>query len=221
VPLERWLAHRALLRMDRQDWRPAAQDVDEALDVLHAAGFQEYGASAIVYAAAARLCIHRRDRDAANAAQLQAMRLRTLTTWTFPYSGVLLRLELADVQLALNDTDGARILLQEIDDILHHRPQLGLLNDRVDQLRARLSTAHRVLSGGPTLTAAELRIIPYLQTNLTLQEIADRLYVSRNTVNTHVGAIYRKLQVSSRGEAVMTAREIGLLADGTSGPAAR
>jgi LuxR family maltose regulon positive regulatory protein len=221
VPIARWLAHRALLRMDRGDWRPAAEDVDEALDIVEAAGLEEYGASAFVYVAAARLGIHRRDSDAATAAQQQAMRLRTLTTWAFPYSGVLLRLELAEVQLALNDPDGARILLHEIDDILHHRPQLGRLNDRVDQLRARLSTAHKVLRGGPTLTAAELRIIPYLQTNLTLQEIGDRLYVSRNTVNTHVGAIYRKLRVSSRGEAVNTAREIGLLADATSGPEMR
>ena len=188
--------------------------VYESLAIVEMAGLEEYGASAMVYAAAARLHVHRRDSDAAIASQAKAMRLRVVTTWTFPYIGVLLRLVLADVQLALNDVDGARILVHEIDEIVHHRPELGRFNDRVDHLRTRVSTANKVLGSGPTLTAAELRIVPYLQTNLTLQEIGDRLYVSRNTVNTHVGSIYRKLQVSSRGEAVRTARDIGLLADG-------
>jgi LuxR family maltose regulon positive regulatory protein len=213
VPHARWLAHRALLRMDRGDWLAAARDVDDALAIVDANGLQEYGASAIVYAATARLCIHRSDRAGAAAAQLHAMRLRTPTTWSLPHLGVLLRLELADTQLALADVDGARILLREIDEILHHRPQLGVLNDRVDALRTRLSTAQHVLNGGPTLTAAELRIVPYLPTNLTLQEIGDRLYISRNTVNTHVRSIYRKLRVSGRGETVRRAREMGLLAD--------
>jgi LuxR family maltose regulon positive regulatory protein len=221
VPHARWLGHRALLRMERDDWLLAARDVDDALQIVTAGRLREYGASAIVHAAAARLSVHRHDHVAATTAQLEAMRLRMLTTWTFPYFGVLLRLELADVQLALADADGVRILLLEIDEILHHRPHLGVLNDRVDRLRERLSTAHKVLSGGPTLTAAELRILPYLQTNLTLREIGERLYVSRNTVNTHVRAICRKLQVSGRSEAVTKAREIRLLADSGTGPTGR
>lgn len=215
VPQARWTAHRALLRMDRGDWPAAASDAHEALAVVDRVGLQEYAASAVVYAATARLCIHRQDRAGAAGVLLHAMRLRTLTTWSLPHLGVLLRLELADVQLALAEVDGARIVLREIDEILHHRPQLGALIDRVEALRTRLSTAQQVLKGGPTLTAAELRILPYLSTNLTLQDIGDRLYISRNTVNTHVGAIYRKLHVSNRGEAVLVAKEIGLLADGT------
>jgi LuxR family maltose regulon positive regulatory protein len=50
-----------------------------------------------------------------------------------------------------------------------------------------------------------------MQTHLTLGAIAERLYVSRNTVSTQVKSIYRKLGVSSRREAVDSARDIGLL----------
>ena len=61
------------------------------------------------------------------------------------------------------------------------------------------------------LTAAELRVLAYLPTHLSLQEIADRLVVSRNTVKTHSVAVYRKLGVSSRSDAVDAARRFGYL----------
>lgn len=61
------------------------------------------------------------------------------------------------------------------------------------------------------LTAAELRVLALLPTHLSLQEIADRLIISRNTAKTHAVAIYRKLGVSSRGGAVDAARRCGLL----------
>ena len=65
--------------------------------------------------------------------------------------------------------------------------------------------------GAPPLTAAELRLLPYLQTHLTLAEIGERLFVSRNTVGSEVTSIYRKLGVSSRADAVRQATAVGLL----------
>ena len=67
------------------------------------------------------------------------------------------------------------------------------------------------VTGGSPLTPAELRLLPYLQTHLTIREIAERLFVSRNTVSSEVGSIYRKLGVSSRSDAVEQATTIGLL----------
>ena len=66
-------------------------------------------------------------------------------------------------------------------------------------------------TGGSPLSPAELRLLPYLQTHLTIREIGERLFVSRNTVNSQVGSIYRKLGVSSRGDAVQRASMVGLL----------
>ena len=62
-----------------------------------------------------------------------------------------------------------------------------------------------------TLTSAELRLFPYLSTYLTLPEIGERLYLSRNTIKTQVVSIYRKLGVSSRREAVERAHDLGLI----------
>src|SRR5207244_4026084 len=61
------------------------------------------------------------------------------------------------------------------------------------------------------LTSAELRVLPFLPTYLSFQEIAERLMISRNTVKTHAMSIYGKLWASSRGEAVERAVEMGLL----------
>jgi LuxR family maltose regulon positive regulatory protein len=50
-----------------------------------------------------------------------------------------------------------------------------------------------------------------LRGDLSQQEIARELYVSINTVKTHTTAIYRKLGVSSRGQAIERARRLGLI----------
>ena len=64
---------------------------------------------------------------------------------------------------------------------------------------------------GSDLTPAELRLLGYLPTHLSLREIAEEFVVSTNTVKSQAQAVYRKLGVSSRAEAVNVAREAGLL----------
>jgi LuxR family maltose regulon positive regulatory protein len=64
------------------------------------------------------------------------------------------------------------------------------------------------------LSEAELRVMRYLPGNLKAPEIAAELFVSANTVRTHLRRIYTKLDAHSRGEAVVRARELGLLAPG-------
>ena len=61
------------------------------------------------------------------------------------------------------------------------------------------------------LTQREKSILAYLATSMTAGEIADELYLSVNTVKTHLAAIYRKLGASGRRAAVRRARELELL----------
>jgi LuxR family maltose regulon positive regulatory protein len=65
--------------------------------------------------------------------------------------------------------------------------------------------------GASALTNAELRLLPMLATHLSFPEIGERLFVSRHTVKTQAMSIYRKLEASSRSEAVRKAEETGLL----------
>jgi LuxR family maltose regulon positive regulatory protein len=62
------------------------------------------------------------------------------------------------------------------------------------------------------LTDSETRILRYLPTHLTAHDIANELFLSENTVNTHTHHLYTKLGVHSRHEAVDRARALGLLA---------
>jgi PAS domain S-box-containing protein len=64
-----------------------------------------------------------------------------------------------------------------------------------------------------TLTARELVILEWLATPLTQSRIASELFVSVNTVKSHIGHIYRKLGVNSRQGAVECARSLDLLKD--------
>jgi LuxR family transcriptional regulator, maltose regulon positive regulatory protein len=65
------------------------------------------------------------------------------------------------------------------------------------------------------LTERELAILRYLPTIMSNREIARQVYVSVNTVKTHLKQIYRKLGVASRRDAIARARELHLLGPST------
>lgn len=60
------------------------------------------------------------------------------------------------------------------------------------------------------LTRRERVILSNLDETVTLEEIAAKLFVTRNTVKSQVRSVYRKLGVSTRADAVECARQIGL-----------
>jgi LuxR family maltose regulon positive regulatory protein len=77
---------------------------------------------------------------------------------------------------------------------------------------AAAAPAGRTRSMREPLSQAETRVLRYLPTGLTMPEIAEQLYLSANTVRTHLRHIYQKLGAHQRGEAVDRARALGLLA---------
>jgi LuxR family maltose regulon positive regulatory protein len=62
------------------------------------------------------------------------------------------------------------------------------------------------------LSESELRVLRYLPTNLHATEIASELFVSENTIRTHMRHLYAKLGVHRRADAVRRGRDLGLLA---------
>ena len=65
--------------------------------------------------------------------------------------------------------------------------------------------------GFDELSERELAVLRLLSSRLSLREIGNELYVSLNTIKTHTRNVYAKLRVSSRQQAVIRARELGLL----------
>jgi LuxR family transcriptional regulator, maltose regulon positive regulatory protein len=140
----------------------------------------------------------------------RATGLRPLLTYALPVVSVQALLELARAFLAVVDPAGARAALEQAQGILQQRPDLGTLSAAADQLQSRLGQIVVAERGASSLTTAELRLLPLLPTHLSFPEIGDRLFISRHTVKSQVNSLYRKLGVSSRGEAVDRMAELGL-----------
>ena len=90
----------------------------------------------------------------------------------------------------------------------------ALISEILDLLAGRAPPRGRdttQLLSGP-LTESETRVLRYLPTNLSAPEIAGELYLSLNTIRTHMRHLYSKLGVHTRAEAVERARALGLLA---------
>ena len=100
----------------------------------------------------------------------------------------------------------------------HETAHGALLADIVDLMRGEpvTRTDREPLSQAEELSPSELRVLRYLPTNLTRPEIGRELYVSINTVNTHIRNIYSKLGARDRSSAVQRARQLRLLASGRS-----
>jgi LuxR family transcriptional regulator, transcriptional regulator of spore coat protein len=60
------------------------------------------------------------------------------------------------------------------------------------------------------LTRREIVVLQELSEDVTLEEIATKLFVTRNTVKSQVRSLYRKLGVSTRADAVAWAEAAGL-----------
>ncbi|HEY8717154.1 LuxR C-terminal-related transcriptional regulator [Pengzhenrongella sp.] len=82
-----------------------------------------------------------------------------------------------------------------------------------------MSTLELVRQAGPTstlveliepLTRRELVVLQNLSGDVTLEEIASKLFVTRNTIKSQVRSLYRKLGVSTRADAVAWAQVAGL-----------
>jgi LuxR family maltose regulon positive regulatory protein len=144
---------------------------------------------------------------------------------------------------ALRDEPGALDALERCLDLAEPRGNGGVLLTFGASLRSLLrraiarGTSHRsladdllaVLDGGSVsddrsihpllepLSERELAVLRFLPTMLSNAEIAAEMFVSANTVKTHLKHVYRKLDVADRRQAVRRARELRLLSPGLRG----
>ena len=91
---------------------------------------------------------------------------------------------------------------------------MGRLRPVADELERDLRRARIRADSGELLTtpsAAEVAVLELLTGDLSAREIAAELFLSPNTVRSHLRAIYRKLGVNSRADAVARATALGLI----------
>jgi LuxR family maltose regulon positive regulatory protein len=120
------------------------------------------------------------------------------------------RVSLARAAAHIGDPSSARELTVECDRYLEQIADAPVLLDWLREARRAVESASEVTAD---LTPAELRVLRFLPTHLSFPEIAAEVYVSPNTVKTQAQAVYRKLGVSSRREAVERGRAAGLMGE--------
>ncbi len=205
-------AELAILAIDDGTWVDAESHAHVAVRAIDDNHMEGYPTTALALAVSARVALRRGDTAAGERLLARAMRARVHCTHVLPYLAIRVRLQLAKAFAGRGDRAAAQHLLREIDELRTRRPHVGVLAEEIDRFRAKLGEMAARVASVP-LTPAELRLLPYLQTHLTVAEIGQRLYISRNTVSTEVGSIYRKLGVTTRGAAVDRAIESGLLGE--------
>jgi LuxR family maltose regulon positive regulatory protein len=205
------LAIRSLIAMDRRRWPDAEAMLDRAVELVRTAGIEEYIESALVFALAARVATRAGDHARATEHLTQVNRIRPRLNHAIPYQAALTLIHAGYAYLEMGDAGGARAVTRELRDVLLHRPDLGVIVDQATEMYAVLEAAGDGTVGVSSLTAAELRLVPFLSTHLSFREIGERLYLSRHTVKTQAISIYRKLGVSSRSGAIERMHAIGLI----------
>ena len=202
------LTQLAVIALMEEDWEEAAALITRARSQVDRHGLAGSATVALVFAASAVVRAHRGRVEEAQSDMAAAIRLQELLVDFAPWYDVELRILLARAAVRLSDVTGARTALVDASRLMRRVPEAVALQAWLQDAWAR----HDAFTGpSAVLTGAELRILRYLPTHLSFREIAGREYVSANTVKSQANAVYRKLNVSSRSEAVSRACEIGLL----------
>jgi LuxR family transcriptional regulator, maltose regulon positive regulatory protein len=206
------LAQLALLAVERDDWTLGAELATRARLQIERFHLGEHATMSLVLAVAAMTQAQLGDIEAAKSDSRDAMRLLATMNDFAPWYVAEARIVLSRAALRLSDVVTARVLLDDAARALRSEPDAPVLRAWLDDARAQVEAYSASAAIAPTsLTTAELRVLRLLPTHLSFREMGTRLYVSPNTVKTQAQAVYRKLDASSRSEAVVRARDLGLL----------
>ncbi len=198
------LGYLAFAAARTDDWSIARKAAQEAAALSAEAGLDDALPGGIALTARALVLAHDGHLERAGAELARARRVRNLfggTRWMQADINIHwgnLSLDTGDRLAAQEHIDVARAALAGYEDP-------GMLVCRLEDLERRrcsLTDLH--------ITRAEVRVLPFLPTHLSIKEIAAQLFVSPATVKTHVSSVYAKLDASTRSEAVARMHELGL-----------
>ena len=207
------LAVLSLIASDTDDDRTAATLARRAVEGAEAQGLLAEPLCGIVYLALGRALIHQGAFAEAEEQLGRALELFEIDSMVLHRAQAMLLL--ASVRRGDGDLPGARALVARARELVKRSADPGILSMLLEQSVRALDTGpHRRVEGAP-LTERELAVLRLLPARLSNREIGRELYVSINTVRSHIQAIYRKFEVGTRDEAVTHGRQLGLLPGST------
>lgn len=205
------LSWQGLVALMEDDWGRGVPLIARAGDLVRSHHLDRLATSAITVTATALLQAARGSKDEARVTLGAARRLSSQVRQIAPWFAVVGPLVQARVAILLGDGGLARSLCSEAKGQMHS----GLSGTVLQAFLADTDTLLReVRAEGISpdeLTLAELRVLQYLPSRLTMSEIGEHLFISQNTVKSHTLAIYRKLGTTSRNASVYRARMLGMV----------
>jgi LuxR family transcriptional regulator, maltose regulon positive regulatory protein len=198
----------SLVAVERGELADAQHWVRRAERILANAGpgLRTAPQSSLVFTAAGAVAARRGRLTEARRAFQRSLDVRHGQEGISPWATLEVLLRLAPVLAGLGDRPGAVALLTEARSILLASPDGAAAQfdrlDRVERVLAGQSRQPRAIALGAPLTEREAGVLRLLRGPLSLREIGDELFLSQNTIKTHTRAIYRKLGVSTRDDAI-------------------
>ncbi|MEP6952764.1 MAG: LuxR C-terminal-related transcriptional regulator [Solirubrobacteraceae bacterium] len=206
------LTQLALPALVREDWEEAGALVTRGRAQVERYHLDAYPTAALVLGASALVRAHRGRVEEAQRDLHAARELRVELTDFAAWYDIELSIVLARAAVRLGDRNGARELLADASRAIRRLSGAAMLESWLEASWNRLDPVIGPAGVAPfALTTAELRILRFLPTHLSFREIGDRVHVSANTVKTQANAVYRKLDVTCRSDAVSRARQLGML----------
>ena len=203
----------SLIAVDRGELDQAEQCARTAQEILASAdpGLSAAPQSSPVFTAAGEVAVRRGRLTEARWEFERALASRRgkhgISSW--PTFELLLRF--APVLSDLGDRPRAVALLTEARSLLVASPNGAEAQfARLDRVERRLAARPRSIALGAPLTEREAAVLRLLRGSLSLREIGQELYLSQNTIKTHTRAIYRKLGVSTRHDAIARGYDIDI-----------
>jgi len=208
--LSRLTGMRVLFDLQEGDFATARQRLDNSIrQIANLGDHQQVSYSLLLFAAV----LHGQGLDVWSARVLGLVEGSTgthktlgeamVSTFITRFSGIgdiraEVRAQLGDEAFALEIAAGKRLKLDDLRTIPHPPETIS-------------AHAASVSASGPALTARETEVLRLLARDLSNPQIAERLVISRRTVDAHLRSIYDKLGVKSRDAAVRVAKENRLI----------
>ncbi|MFN8175739.1 MAG: LuxR C-terminal-related transcriptional regulator [Solirubrobacteraceae bacterium] len=206
------LSQLALMAIEAGDFDGAGDLAGRARSRVDGNRLNDYAPHAFTFAVSALVAARRGELDLAVSEARHSAGLLALVQHVSPWLTAQATVVLTRAQLRMGDLAAARALASDAQRALRGLPDAVLLHELLDDAWARIQASGLELPLGPSsLTTAERRVLQHLPSHLSFRQIGERLHVSQNTVKTQALAVYRKLDVNSRSDAVRRGQELGLL----------
>jgi LuxR family maltose regulon positive regulatory protein len=204
------LSTESLVEAERGELTRSRECAEQAMQVIEAEGLRATPQASLAYTAFGQAQAAAGKTEEALSVLDRGLALRRETTAHGPWGMIHHLLVTARVAAESGRLPLARELLVEL------APRMSAYAEGMDAMYARLAAVQRLVRTetaveGEPLTSREHDILRLLQGPMSLQQIAGELYLSFNTVKTHTRAVYRKLGVHTRAEAVRSGRRQHLI----------